>query len=246
MTDNNLNIQVPKDVEIAVVGDIHGHPEQFFKLIDTVKPSEKRLFVSVGDLVDKGYGEKAEIKIMSKMRELCDQKIGFIVQANHEWKHIRRYKNKDKMPDHIKWAATWPFSLSFVFSSQLRLTIVHGGVKPTHTWQDLESNTDLLYIRQLDENNDIIPLHLLKRQDGSRMYIQERPGTLWHELYDGRFGYIASGHDAQKDGIAKFYKHSCNLDSSCYSTGILNCQIFSERGRGELIKITGPAAHPGS
>ena len=81
-------------------------------------------------------------------------------------------------------------------------------------------------------------------QNGRQILAPRKIGVNWHDLYDGRFGYVASGHAAQKDGVPKFYQYSCNLDTSVYTTGILTCQVFGANGREELITATGPARKP--
>ena len=138
-----------------------------------------------------------------------------------------------------------PLSLFFRFNNGSRLTVIHAGITTSHTWEDLDNNSDVVYIRELDENGDYIPLKWKKQPDGRKKLQPKKEGRPWHELYDGRFGYIASGHNAQTDGEPKFFRHSCNLDSGCYNTGVLTAQIFSENGREELIQIKGEAANPG-
>ena len=239
MTDL-LNIDVPNGVKITVIGDIHEHDKQFYELIDLIKPGPDNIVVSVGDVYDKGFGVPVAEAITRTIKEFVDAGYGYIVQGNHEAKQIRRHiASGAKMSPELQWLGSQPLGLSFVFSNGSRLTVVHGGVKPAHTWEDLRSNTDLLYIRTLDESGEYIPL---KWEDGALK--PKQPGKLWHELYDGRFGYIASGHNAQKDGIPKFWKHSCNLDSACYASGKLTAQVFGESGKKELIQISGPAANP--
>jgi hypothetical protein len=144
----------------------------------------------------------------------------------------------------LAWCRQLPLALFFEFSTGAKLTIVHGGVTPKHTWDDLGVNVETCYVRTVDEQGNMIRMIWVVR-DGQKVLVSEKPnGKLWHEVYDGRFGYIASGHAAQKDGVAKFYGYSCNLDTACYDTGILTAQIFGESGREDLISVQGPAAKP--
>ena len=61
----------------------------------------------------------------------------------------------------------------------------------------------------------------------------------WHELYDGRFGYIAAGHHPQINGQPKMYNYSCNLDTACYHTGVLTGRIFNYKGAVKTISVKG-------
>ena len=242
---NPLQIQVPRNTVITVIGDIHEHKQQFDEAIKIIKPSSKHWFVSVGDIYNKGYGRDIGDLIVEKIKGLVKDDIGFIIQGNHEQKLLRSAKRSgEKTSDQLRWLGKQPFALSFRFVNGSRLTVVHGGVKPKHGWSDLQGNTDLLYIRTLDEDREPIPLKW-QEIDGQRVLKAEKTGRVWHEYYDGRFGYIASGHHAQKDGEPKFYPYSCNLDTACYTTGKLTAQTFSEKGREEFFQISGPAANAG-
>lgn len=233
-----LDIAVPSGTKIAVVGDIHEHEDQFDRLINMIQPSEKMLFVSVGDIYDKGFGPSVAESITDKIKVMNDSGFGFVVRGNHELKNIRKAKAQGAMSSQLSWLERQPLALSFVFSNQTRLTIVHGGVKPKHQWDDLNVDVETSYIRTVDENGEMIKL-LWMEKDGQRQLNPEKEGVSWHEKYDGRFGYIAAGHEPLKDGKPRFYNYSCNLDTACYCTGILTCQIFTESGLDGLHSVAG-------
>lgn len=239
---NSLNIPVPKGVRIAVVGDIHEHEYQFNALVDQLQPSDKLWLVSVGDIYDKGDGKQAAERITDTFRSLHQRNIGYLVQGNHEKKNIKAAKRQKQMTDQLLWLDQQPLVLSFVFDNSTRLTVLHGGVRPTHKWSDLNVDIETCYIRNLDASGDMIKLEWVDSDTGEK---ELRPakagGKSWHLSYDGRFGYIAAGHEPQKDGIAKFYNYSCNLDTACYHTGSLTAQIFNEDGRDQLLTVKGPA-----
>ena len=236
-------INVPKDTQIVVIGDIHEHPEQFFKILDIIKPSEKTWLVSLGDVVDKGYGNNAFVAITDKLIELDSLGFCFAIRGNHEQKHIK--KNRNNLSPQLIWWQTKPLSLTFEFHTGTMLTCVHAGVTPSMTWEDLQSNTEVLYIRDLNKNERMIQL-IWKEINGIKTLVPAEPnGKSWHLFYSGQFGYIASGHDAQYDGLAKYYDFSCNLDSAVFDTGILTGQIFTSEGKlGETITVTGTAFKP--
>jgi predicted phosphodiesterase len=231
---DNLNIQLKAGTKVTVFGDVHEHQAQFDELVERVKPSTENVLVSAGDLYDRGFGRQCAEYIADKIEELNKNGSAYIVQGNHELKNNRRGNVKSE------WLIKQPLALSFIFANQTRLTIIHGGVRPIHTWEDLaNNNTELAYVRYLDDNGTMITYDR-KIVNGKKEYVLKRPGKPWHEYYDGRFGYIASGHEPQVDGIPKFFKYSCNLDTAAYSSGVLTAQVFSENGREELIQVTGP------
>lgn len=237
-----ITIPLKNEIKIAVVGDIHEHPDQFFDIISKVKPSSEKIFVSVGDIYDKGFGREFAEKILDVLMSLASQGYAYVLRGNHELKHINRNrKTEDK---YLQWIKRQPLALSFLFDNATRLTVVHGGVTPLHTWDDLDSNVETSYVRTVDETGKMIPLIWKKDKFGNNQLIPESVGPVWHDVYDGRFGYIASGHDAQKDAVPKFYNFSCNLDTACYQTGLMTCQVFGSNGREELLSVTGPAKRP--
>lgn len=209
--------------KVTVVGDIYECKKLFYSMLKRIQPSANNLFVSVGNIYMKN--SKRGDEIVDKIKQ-----IGYTVRGNNEEKLLRKArKTNTKISDQLKWMGEQPLSIMFRFINGTRLTVLNGGVKPGHTWLDLKNNTDLLYISTLDENKEPIPLRWV---DEILKPIKE--GKVWHEYYDGRFGYIASGHDPQTDGIPQFYAYSCNLNTSCYTTGILSAQTFSENGREKL------------
>lgn len=237
-------IKVPKDGKIIVVGDIHEHEEQLDKLLEEVKLSPKMILVSVGDIYDKGFGIKVAESITDKLKALVDQGVAYVIRGNHELRCIRQAKRKRAMTDQLVWLSKQPLTVIFEFQNKTRLLIVHGGVRPAHTLEDLKTDIETCYIRNLDENGKIIK-RVRKVVDGHVYMEDEKPGgKTWHEVYDGRFGYIASGHAALKDGEPKFYNYSCNLDTAVYFTGKLTAQTFSAKGKEELLIFEGSAKHP--
>lgn len=235
-----LEVYLKEDEKLAVIGDIHEHQEQFNLLIEKAQQISQNIkFVSVGDVYDKGFGVKVAESITDRLISLN----AYAVQGNHEIKAIKKAKKNNELNDQLIWWKSRPLVISFIYPNQSRITVVHGGVLPSHNWASIDSNIEVCYIRTVDENGKMIRLNWVGSQDNKKL-VPEKNGMIWHQVYDGRFGYIASGHDAQKDGKAKFYNHSCNLDSACYETGILTAQIFSSSGREDLIQVKGEPRCP--
>lgn len=226
-------IRLSKDKELIVVGDIHENEWHFKEMLKRAEVGTRRILVSVGDVYDKGKGPKVAERIIQKIRELHEDGWAFMVRGNHEQRNIRILKeNKQKLSDELIWCENLPLVLSFVFSNQNRITVLHGGVTPLHTWNDVSSNTEVMYVRTVDEHGRSIT-HTWVDGKGT----PEKAGDLWHDRYDGRFGYIISGHNSQSDGVPKFYKHSCNIDTKCYETGVLTGQIVANGSLQELIIV---------
>jgi len=235
-----LEVYLKDDDKLVVIGDIHEHQEQFDLLVQEAQKVSKNIkFVSVGDVYDKGFGTTSAEKITNDLISLN----AYAVQGNHEIKNIKKARKYNSLTKELLWWKERPLVISFIYPNQSRITVVHGGVLPSHNWESLGSNIEICYIRTVDENGKMIRLNWVGPQENKKL-IPEKNGMIWHQVYDGRFGYIASGHDAQKDGKPKFYNHSCNLDSACYETGILTAQIFSSSGREDLIQVKGTPRCP--
>ncbi len=237
------NVQLPKDARLTVVSDIHEHEEQVDKLLAKVKPSINNILVFVGDIYDKGFGRGAAESITNKIRLLVDEGYAYVIKGNHELGSIRRCKRKKRMTNQLKWWDKQPLSLSFTFSNRSRVTVIHGGVLPSHTLEDLASNIDVCYVRLVGEDGKFVK-RLKTKENGTCVITMEKPGELWHDLYDGRFGYVVSGHNSQKDGIPKYYNYSCNLDTAVYHTGKLTAQVFVDGAREELLTFVGTPKWP--
>lgn len=237
-------ITLKKGAKLVVVGDIHEHEEQFDKLLAEIKPAEDNVLAFVGDIYDKGFGKDVAESITNKLIALVNNGFTYVIRGNHELRNIRNSKRSGKITEQLEWWSKQPLSLSFTFSNRTIVTIVHGGVLPSHTWQDLAFSIDTCYVRDVDEGGQIIK-RLKKEKDGMCIMVNEKPGgKAWHEIYDGRFGYITSGHSSQKDGIPKFYNYSCNIDTAIYHTGKLTAQIFVDGEREKLLTFIGAPKHP--
>jgi hypothetical protein len=235
-------IKVPKDTSIVFIGDIHEHEEQFFSLIDKIKPSKTRLIVSVGDVYDKGFGELSAQNITKELINLNNKGIAYAVKGNHELKIIK--KSKNKLDEYLSWWSYCPLSLRFDFYNGAAITVVHAGITPHTSSEDLNKSIEVCYVREIDEFGKMIPL-IRKTENGKIFLVREKRGKLWHEIYDGRFGYIVSGHIPQFDGNITYYNYSCNIDTAVFDTGKLSGQEFLPNGSlGESFSVQGKASKP--
>lgn len=238
-------IKVPKNVQLIVSTDYHEHSEQFFKLINECKPCEKFWFITASDVKDKGFGENAFNSISDKLIEMNEAGYSFATIANHELKWIKKNKNNTNPSKLLIWWKTRPISLQFEFYNGTKLTVVHGGVTPLHTQYDLQNNTEICYVRDIDDDGKMIQL-LWKNIDGEKVLVKAKEGgKFWADLYDGRFGFVAAGHSPNKDGKPKYYNYAVNLDCGVFETGQLVGQIFTSEGKlGEQITVSGTPFKP--
>ena len=240
---NYKNIEIPKGVELYIIGDIHEHWIQFNKLMDLIQPSAERWVVSVGDIYDKGFGREFGDKITDRFKEYCEAGYGFVVKGNHELKLIKKNKKAD-YSDRLRWWNNQPTALTFSFYNRNLITVVHGGITPNHTYDNLQNSIDFCYVRDIDSLGEQIPL-IWKEVDGQRLLFKEQPGKLWHYLYNGRFGLVVSGHISQLSGVARRYNNSINIDTGVYYSGVLTAVRFDSKGKyTEVIGVSGPAANP--
>jgi len=153
---NYLNICVPKNTEIAVVGDIHEHEYQYNLMLEKLKPSQKLWIVSAGDIYDKGFGKSAAERITQSFINMQKSGYAFAVQGNHEKRNLKRAKAQQKMTKYLEWFESQPLVLSFVFENTTRLTVLHGGVKPSHKWEDMNVDVETCYIQEIDDKGEMV------------------------------------------------------------------------------------------
>lgn len=229
-----FNIELNQNEKLVFFGDIHEQLDLFEILLSTINEKYSNIkVVSVGDICDKGPGDNFARELYDKFHS---NKNYFLIRGNHESKK-QKYYQKTGYSKYAKILAELPNVLSFVWPTGYRATCIHAGVTPKHgSWNDLKYNSEILYVRTVDKNNEMIPLVWIKKEDGTEELVPKKPnGIIWHHLYDGRFGYIVSGHDRQKDGVPKFYKNSCNIDTGAYETGVLTAIVIGKNGIIETI-----------
>jgi len=240
-------INISKNTELLFLTDIHAHKYQFFEALKKYPPNNNRILCACGDYLDKGFLEtekEDEEEICNKLMELQNDSLCFAIKGNHEIK--RSKKIKDNTNTQVNWIRTLPLCLRFSFESGKRITVIHAGITPLMTENDLDKNIETCYVRDIDpETNKMIPLKWVDI-DGVKTLVKEKPGVLWHELYDGRFGFVISGHDANRQfGEARYYNYSCNLDSAVYSSGNLSILIIDGFGNIKTKDVIhGPASNP--
>lgn len=239
--DKLFNIKLDSDVKLLCVSDIHEHPDQFYDIIHKYPISDKMKLVVCGDIFDKGFGFSSAEKIITTIQNHMSEGNAFFVKGNHELKNIKKHRKNGKLSTLMRWVESQPLALSFIYPNSCRYTIVHAGVDPKMGWVDLSHNLNVCYIRYLsNETKKMVPI-TKEEKDGKIVYTPiESDVSVWHKLYDGRFGYIISGHNNNPSG-PKFYNYSCNIDTGVFISGKLTAVIFGNKGREKVYQAVGKA-----
>jgi hypothetical protein len=109
------------------------------------------------------------------------------------------------------------------------------------TWEHLSYDLTVCYIRYVsNETKKMVPIDK-REENGSIFYTPKDSNcSIWHECYDGRFGYIISGHNNDPEG-PRFYNYSCNIDTGVFNSGKLTAVLFGSKGREGIYQATGKA-----
>lgn len=90
-----------------IIGDIHGHYNDFIELIESmgyvkkndIYSHEKRKIIFLGDFVDRGKNQK---KLISIVRKMIDSKSAFSIMGNHEYNAICYSMSTDKGKTYLR------------------------------------------------------------------------------------------------------------------------------------------------
>jgi hypothetical protein len=243
--DKNLNINLESDVKLVCVSDIHEHVDQFFNVLNKFPLSANQRLVVIGDVFDKGKSIEDAFKLAEVIKSYEDQGLAYYIRGNHELKNIKKLKKVGELSPLMKWVSSRPISLSFVYPNGTRYTMVHAGVDPKMHWHDLSHDYNVCYIRVLSNKTFTHVSMQRVTSDNGETYWEpvEKDVSNWHKLYDGRFGYIVSGHDYNENGPI-FYDYSCNIDTGVFVTGKLTAVVFGDNGREEVYQAVGAALSP--
>jgi hypothetical protein len=231
-----ITLNLKTNQELLGVSDIHEHPDHFFELLDRYKPSNDLIYVIIGDIKDKGHGEEAFLKIALKIKELVNLGHAFFVKGNHELKAIKKNRKTIDNNSIYYWIDLQPIAISFLYPNQARYTFVHAGITPKMTWDTISKDINVCYTRVLDKYGNHV--HMIRNARTETWEPAIKDVTEWHDVYDGRFGYVVSGHNCSAKNPT-FYNYSCNIDSGVFNTGILSAVTFNQAGKKEIIQIKG-------
>lgn len=209
---------------VIVYGDIHGCLDELKALRQTLEIKADDLEISVGDILNKGpYLGHIMIRYMQEHHIE-------VVMGNNEAKALKQYRKyrregepylKSLRPfesatvlslreDDAEFLASLPY-----FKRVSNLTVIHGGILPEMRLDDLDDaeKKELTLIRYLDKDLKPIPW-----SDEEHRY------KFWGEIYDGREGFIVSGHHPFPE--PKVDRYAMDIDTGCVYGGKLTAAVF--------------------
>ncbi len=210
---------------VIVYGDIHGCLDEFKDLREKIGIKSGDLEICVGDILNKGPYLGGEM-----ISYLQDHHIRSVV-GNNEAKAIKQYKQYKKAgEEYLKSLRAFEIATvlslrddDFLFLNSLplfikvkNLTILHGGLTPSMDLENLDASLkkEITLIRYL--NKEFLPIPWSD---------QENRYKFWTEVYDGREGFIVSGHHPFPK--PKIDKYAVNIDTGCVYGGKLTAVVFT-------------------
>lgn len=217
-------------MRVGVIGDIHGHYREMLSIVRKLERHGVDRIIMLGDLCDRGPSSLRCLRyIQSKtFLDRSGSNVSFeCVRGNHEDGYVRAWRKIPKpgrvtvsSPEEpitfrqlpvrlLRWMERLPVLIRV---PELNLVCVHGGVTPHR--ESLEHESDfMLRTRYLNE-------------DGTA-YSGLLGNLFWAEVYDGRFGTIAFGHESHLRPTA--YEHAVAVDGEGFNK--VHAAVFSDEPR---------------
>ena len=204
-------------MRLGIVGDVHGHAKELIEMLGDLEAYGVDRIILLGDLVDRGPESKRAWRISQEFDfEARDGTFKHfeMLKGNHEDAYARVYYKQSKPGrtdparceerstyaslDHHDLAAmnNLPVSLSV---PELGMICIHGGFEPKCTDPSDHWNCR---VRYLDGKGDSLPA-------------TSTSNTFWADVYDGRFGTAAFGHESHR--WPTIYKHAIAIDGEGYN-----------------------------
>lgn len=227
--------KLESNVKFVAISDVHEHDEIFFDLVSKFTFSSTFRLLFCGDANDKGAGDPAFYKIVEFIKPLVDSGLAWYIKGNHELKKIKKAKkDENQFNNLLQWIDKQPTAVYLSYDNGQSYLAVHAGINPKMTWDKLNYDLEVAYTRLVDSNGHNISIKL-----ENDVWVPTKPGGVsWHDVYDGRFGYVIAGHQPHHDG-PKFYNYSCNLDCGVFNTGKQVGIIFGSEGKEDIVESYG-------
>lgn len=204
-------LQINQD--IVVVGDLHGHILDLFRILNVLghPPMQKYLFL--GDLVDRGEFSTETVILILTMKVLWPSSV-YLIRGNHEfaemWEHcgFQRelkliYPNSN--PSDLFQTAFACIPIGAIVNK--RTLCIHGGVGPSLKEVSMLQNlyrpiytfdqgvvTDVLWSDPTDDTEDFVPSHR-----GTGFCFGKNVLTKF--LDDNGLDLLVRGHECTADGV---------------------------------------------
>ena len=229
-----------------IIGDVHGCLNELKNLLNEMEynPEDDRL-IFVGDLIDRG---PYSIETVQYIRDLSGRYDVIAIMGNHEEKYVR-YRHW--MKENKETGKTIPMHLP-----EIKKMIYNGLSETDHLWLSERPyyyfSKDFLvvhagvcrrrHLKLQDLNNKkyLNRLYSLRKIDSKGRMLSYNSPTVdneryWSNDYDGRFGIVIYGHDAQT--MVRISPHAYGIDTGCCFGGTLTALIFNENKKIERVSV---------
>ena len=200
-------IKIKKDTLIGIVGDIETNYKDFLYFVKQYKPNDKRILVSIGNI------KQLSTKFIDLFKDLKERNLFYCTYGSVELKKYLELQSDGKSDSNLDWMMQQPSTITFRYPNGKAVVALSSGILPSAT-HDTLGTSEVAYIRNVGPSGR-----------------PSKDGVVWHELYDGRFGYICSGN-IKCDNV-EYYKYSCNVATKQK----LSCQIFNQKGLEDLMDL---------
>jgi hypothetical protein len=183
--------------KVLVVAPIYDKIDKLEKLNEM--SDNNTIFVFLGNLFFPNDNKIHER--INKIQHFLDKNDGYYIIGKHDLLYLLNNKLDEFS---FTWLNKQLNYVSFIFSSSIVLTIVHGGISPNiNSWDKLKT-FESSFVSKI-ENKD------------------------WHHTYNGLFGYVISALPHIKENI-QYYNFSCTIDNLAYKTNKLFIQEYNKFG----------------
>lgn len=201
MSQKSLNVGNKK---ILIVAPIYNQIEKLEKLQNLAGPDT--LFVFLGNVCFPNDNKIHER--INKIQDFLKSNDGYYIIGKQDLLYLRDNKLDEFT---FKWINNQLIYVSFIFSSSIILTMVHGGISPNiNNWDKLKT-FETSFVSQINGKN-------------------------WHDTYTGMFGYVISALPPI-DGEIQHYNFSCTIDDLAFKTNKLVVQEYNKFGLQEFYII---------
>lgn len=199
---------------LIAIGDIHGCPEEFERLLDALEPRKDDRVILLGDLVNRGPDSRRVIQLAKKHATAS-------LLGNHELRLLNYRKTDD--PTHLKGydhdtldsldRSSWEYLAGMRLTyedKKLGVVMVHGGFLPNLPWRSQPARV-VTRIQVVDELGE------------PRKRSEAPDAKPWADLWRGP-PFVIYGHTPRTEVVET--KWTMGIDTACVLGGSLTAVIL--------------------